>query len=40
MLEAIVNLFYVPWIFWGVPFVLAAVIELVRLRRRRRRRTK
>lgn len=37
MLETIVNLFYVPWIFWGVPLVLAVVIELLRLRRRRRR---
>ena len=30
MLERIVALFYVPWIFWSVPFLLAIGIELSR----------
>ena len=38
MLETVVNLFYVPWIFWGVPLVVAVLIELVHLARRRRNR--
>jgi MYXO-CTERM domain-containing protein len=34
MLEWLSDLFYDPWIFWGAPLILAAVLE--RLRRRRR----
>jgi len=37
MLETVVNLFYVPWIFWGVPLVVAVLIELGRYSRRRKR---
>lgn len=28
MLEHIVQLFYVPWIFWGLPLLIAVGLEL------------
>lgn len=30
MLERIVALFYIPWVFWSLPFLLALAIELYR----------
>jgi len=30
LLERLVNLFYDPLVFWGVPFLLAALAELRR----------
>lgn len=40
-LESIAQLFYLPWIFWGVPFLFAAAIEIYsRLRRGRTRRAR
>lgn len=30
MLEEIVQLFYIPWVFWGVPLLIAIGIELAK----------
>jgi cytochrome c-type biogenesis protein CcmH/NrfF len=38
MLEQLSNLFYDPWVFWGLPLVLAVVPVVLRRARRRPRR--
>ena len=35
MLEALSELFYDPWVFWGVPLVLAVLMGLYQRRRRK-----
>lgn len=34
MLERLSDIFYDPWVFWGVPLLLAVVLEGWRRRRR------
>jgi len=36
VLERIVAVFYIPWVFWGAPLLLAALIEVQRAWRLRR----
>ena len=38
MLERIVAVFYIPWVFWGAPLLLATMIEVHRAWRMRRAR--